>query len=237
MPTRIAGFVIDSSGNPVSGATVTPVASDGTTGTPANTDLNGFVAIAGLLDKTWTGKVATHGFQHAVETFLSDDLHNQSNTLSAHDFAQLRGKAVANQMNSGSAASGDLLTADGGGNAVFQVPAAKLKSQPGVLYIENPVAADEFVIAYCPNACTMKRVVLKTDAGTIDGNIFIRDETTPDSGTTKIWAADKQATSTGTAYTSFDTAAIGTGKVLVWKASAKGGSPTKLWVFHDKEVS
>lgn len=128
MATRIAGFVYTlSTGLAVNGATVTPRASDGSVGTTGVTNANGFVAIAGLADKTWMGTVANSAqvFESVTiaEQILSDDLHGQSNTLSAHDFSQLRGKATSVQISSGSAAAATVLTADGGGNTSWATPA------------------------------------------------------------------------------------------------------------------
>lgn len=98
MPTRIAGFVYTlSTGLAVSGATVTPRASDGSAGATGVTNSAGFVAIAGLEDKTWFGTVANAGqvFVPALETFVSDDIHNQASTLSAHGWSQIREKPSA----------------------------------------------------------------------------------------------------------------------------------------------
>lgn len=133
MPTRIAGFVFDSSGAPVNGATVTPRASDGSTGTTGVTNAAGYFAIAGLADKIWAATVATstQRVAHAVETLQSDDIHNQSNTLSAHDFSQLRGKAVAGQINSESASAGTVLTANGTGGATWATSSGGIGGSTG----------------------------------------------------------------------------------------------------------
>ena len=133
MPTRVAGFVLSqATGTTVSGATVTPRATDGSTGTTGVTDAAGFVAIAGLANKTWVGTVASAGQVFIpvapTEQFVSDDLHNQSNTGAAHDFSQLRGKAVASQINSQSSALNNVLTSDGAGNATW---AASAGGAPG----------------------------------------------------------------------------------------------------------
>jgi hypothetical protein len=124
MPTRVAGFVINqSTGTVVPSATVTPRATDGSTGTTGLTDAAGFVAIAGLANKTWVGTVASAGQVFVpvapTEQFVSDDLHNQSNTGAAHDFSQLRGKVTAPQVNSQTASPSTVLTADGVGNATW----------------------------------------------------------------------------------------------------------------------
>jgi hypothetical protein len=124
MATRIAGFVYTlSTGLAAGGITVTPRASDGSVGATDVTNANGFVAIAGLADKVWIGTVANSAqvFSPCTisEQFVSDDLHGQSNTLSAHDFSQLRGKVVATQVNSQASALNDVLTSDGAGNATW----------------------------------------------------------------------------------------------------------------------
>lgn len=125
MATRIAGFVYTlSTGLAAGGVTVTPRASDGSVGTTDVTNANGFIAIAGLADKIWVGTVAsaTQVFSPCTiaEQIVTDDLHGQSNTLSAHDFSQLRGKVVATQVNSQAAALNKVLTADGAGNSTWE---------------------------------------------------------------------------------------------------------------------
>lgn len=127
MATRIAGFVYSlSSGLPASGVTVTPRASDGSSGTTGTTNAGGFVSIAGLPDKTWTGTVANAAqvFVPATmgEGMLVDDLHGQRNTIGAHDFSQLRGKATVGQISSEAATAAYVLTSDGLGNATWSAP-------------------------------------------------------------------------------------------------------------------
>lgn len=124
MATRIAGFVYAlSTGLPVAGVTVTPRASDGSVGSTGTTNGGGYVSIAGLSDKIWTGTVANAAQVFSPVTMgeseIVDDLHGQRNTLNAHDFAQLRGKAVAGQINSETATASHVLTADGLGNATW----------------------------------------------------------------------------------------------------------------------
>lgn len=148
MPDRIAGFVISqNTGLPVSGAVVTPRASDGTTGTTGVTNTAGFVQIVGLADKAWTGTVASAGqsFQVATERVATDQIHGQSNTLFAHDFNQLRGKLVVNQITAESASFGKVIASDGAGNATWLLVADSF----GV-----PVAQGDLLYGNAPSSLT-----------------------------------------------------------------------------------
>lgn len=168
MATRLAGFVYtQSTGAIVSGATVTPRASDGTSSSTDTTNSAGFVAFNGLADKTWFGTVASSSqvFVPATETWVNNFVHNESGRLSAHDFAQIRGKLIANQINSGSAAEGDVLTSDGAGNATFEEsPMSSVKHATATVTsattttIATPAAGKKILVfecdAFCSNANT-----------------------------------------------------------------------------------
>jgi len=83
------------------------------------TDSAGYFAAAGLADKTWTGTVSNASWrvQFPMERWIQDDIHNQLNTLNAHDFAHLRGKLIAGQVDSESATASQVLSANGAGQA------------------------------------------------------------------------------------------------------------------------
>jgi len=108
--------------------------------------------------------------------------------------------------------------------------AAKNKTVRKILYIEDPTAADVFPLLSVADNCTLVRVTHKTDTGTVDFNLEKRAEGTPATAGTNVWTVDKQASSTSTAETTFDSAAIPADNWLVYAASAAASSPTKLWI-------
>lgn len=108
--------------------------------------------------------------------------------------------------------------------------AAKNKTVEKILYVENPAASDVFPLLKVPDACTLVRVTHQTDTGTVDFNLEKRAEGTPATAGTDVWTTDKQAGSTMTGETSFNSAAIPADNWLIFSASAVASSPTKLWI-------
>ena len=118
----------------------------------------------------------------------------------------------------------------GGGTLDSARLAAKNKTIKKILYVENPTASDVFPLLKVPDACTLVRVTHQTDTGTVNFNLEKRAEGTPATAGTDVWTTDKQAGSTMTAETIFNSAAIPADNWLVFAASAVATSPTKLWI-------
>lgn len=205
MPTRLAGFVYTlSTGLPVNGATVTPRASDGTAGTTGATNSTGFVAIAGLADKTWFGTVAssTQVFIPALETFVTDDIHNQSNVLSAHDVTQIRGLDA-------------------------RVPA--LVYHEFTITVENPTATENIVMRQFHEAVTITSLRCSVIGGT---SVTIDPEhgSTITTATKLLPAADAiaSASTSGEIINTFNDATLAAGDFLRLKTTAISGTPTQI---------
>lgn len=194
MPTRIAGFVYTlSTGLVVNGATVTPRASDGSAGSTGTTNSAGFVAIAGLADKTWFGTVASSSqvFIPAVETWVQEDIHNQANVLSAHGFAQIRDRITASQM-----------------------PAA-YEYQEVTVTVETPTVSDNIIIRQFHQAVTIESVRATSIGGTTCSYDVEHGSTV--STATKLFSAAvavATADTDGVETTSFNDATLAAGDYL-----------------------
>ena len=129
----------------------------------------------------------------------------------------------------GTPASGVLTNCTGLPPAGLTAPARTITR---IIYIENPVATDDFPICFVADSATMVRVVAVTDVGTVDFNIEKRAKLTPDVAGTNIWTVDKQAVAAGLDQTTFDSGGVATSadEWLTFAASAVASSPTKLWV-------
>lgn len=97
-------------------------------------------------------------------------------------------------------------------------------------YVESPSGSKTFPMAGIPNGARITGVRHKTDTGTVDFNVELRDETTPfTSSTTKLFSSDKQASTTSALETVF-TNNLSPGKKLHYVESAVASSPTKVEV-------
>lgn len=188
---------------------------DDTANNEVDVDL-GAVAVTQLSDvsaKTGSGTTVVMSGSPTIATPTIADL---SNATHSHQNA-----AGGGALDAAAIGSGTLATARIG---------ARHRTVARVLYIENPTAADEFPLAYVPDAATLVAVRAVTDIGTVDFNIEKRSKLTPDVAGTNVWSADKQATASGLEQTSFDAGSIGADEWLHYSASAVASSPTKLWV-------
>lgn len=108
-----------------------------------------------------------------------------------------------------------------------------------ILRIDDPTATDEFqIFKLGPRAGRITRVAYKTDAGTWDFNVRIRDDSKPDdaTGQTSLFAADKQATSTWAIVTSgFSDFTLDARQWLVIDSSAMSGA-TRLYLSIEVEM-
>lgn len=99
------------------------------------------------------------------------------------------------------------------------------------IYIQNPLAADVFMIGFPQNAIQVVEAHATTDVGTVDFNIEHRAKTTPDVAGTDILTADLQATAASATTTTFDNSGnVAADKWLTYVASAVAAAPTELWV-------
>lgn len=99
-----------------------------------------------------------------------------------------------------------------------------------MIYIEEPESTDVYPIVKVAKDMTISRLTHKVDTGTIDFNLDVRAEGTPETSGTNVWTAYKQATTASTVETSFTSSAVTDNQWLVYAASGTTGTPTKLWV-------
>lgn len=188
---------------------------DDTVNDEVDVDL-GSVAVTQLSDvsaKTGTGTTVVMSGSPTITTPTIADLSN-----AAHGHQDAAGGGT---LDAAAIGSGALATARIG---------SRHRTIARVLYVENPTAADEFPLAYIPDAATMVAVRAVTDVGTVDFNIEKRSKLTPDVVGTNVWSAEMQATASGLEQTAFDAGSIGTDEWLHYSASAAASSPTKLWI-------
>lgn len=176
----------------------------------------GAVAVTQLSDvsaKTGTGSTVVMSGSPTITTPTIGDLTNATH---GHQNA-----AGGGALDAAAIGSGALATARIG---------ARHRTAARVLYIENPTAADEFPLAYVPDAATMVAVRAVTDVGTVDFNLEKRSKLTPDVAGTNVWTADRQGTAAGLEQTTFDAGSIAADEWLHYSASAVASSPTRLWI-------
>lgn len=104
------------------------------------------------------------------------------------------------------------------------------RQETKMIYIVNPIATDDFPLAFIHSAATVISIVAVTDVGTVDFNIEKRNQLTPDVAGTDIDGSEMQATTSGLNQTSFTAGDIDPDTWLNYNASAVATTPTKVWV-------
>lgn len=102
------------------------------------------------------------------------------------------------------------------------------------IYIQYPGATDAFEIAHIHPlyTVTLTKVTGVTTGGTVDFNLNMRANLTPDVAGDDVWVADKVAGDGGAELEeeAFDDGTVAAEERLWYAASAVAGSPTELWV-------
>ncbi len=109
--------------------------------------------------------------------------------------------------------------------------AAKNRTITKILYIEDPVAADSFPIAFLADDVHMVQVRGVTDVGTVTFNIERRTTDAPDAVGTDVLSSDLPAVAAGASTTAF--AASGVVVAEQWlncNITSVATSPTKVWI-------
>jgi len=131
-------------------------------------------------------------------------------------------------------ADGEVLTAQADGTVGWEAAAGGGGTITKLVYIENPTASDVLPVFYTPAASTISKVVFGVVGGggtDIDFNLEYRSQLTPDTTSgTQLWTTDEVAGETFEANTTFNDATIPADKWVTYVASAKTGSPTKIYV-------
>lgn len=109
--------------------------------------------------------------------------------------------------------------------------AAKDRVITKIVYIEDPIAADSFPIAFLADNVTMVQVRGVTDVGTVVFNIERRATNTPDVAGTDVLSSDLTATTAGASTTSFAASgAVAAEQWLNCNVTSVASSPTKVWI-------
>lgn len=109
--------------------------------------------------------------------------------------------------------------------------AARDRTITKIIYIEDPVAADSFPIAFLADAVSFVKVRGITDVGTVTFNIEFRGENTPDAVGTDILTSDLVADATGEETTTFDSSGdVVAERWLNCNVTSVATAPTKVWI-------
>lgn len=204
----------------------------------ADLDAVAGLATAGLVSRTGGGTAAARtivGTANEIEVVNGDGVAANptigipsSPVLTTPTIADLTNMSHSHQDNAG----GGILSAAAIATGTLNSDrfAAKNKTITKMVYIEDPVAADSFPIAFVADAITMIQVRGVTDTGTVDFNVEHRATDTPNVAGTDTLTADLQANATGASSSTFSDATVPAERWLNFNASATTGSPTKLWV-------
>lgn len=105
----------------------------------------------------------------------------------------------------------------------------------GVFYLQDPAAADVFIMKGVPKGATLNYASYIVDTGSLKFTVEKRANATPFSTGTAIWttpANDKTATSTSANTSSFDSGTIAARDMLFCRiASIVSGTPTGMFLY------
>lgn len=103
------------------------------------------------------------------------------------------------------------------------------------VYIENPIATDVIPFFFTSKSVKIIEIEAVTDdsadGSTVDFNIEIRGEFTPDVAGTEVLSNDMRASSTGISTTGIFHDKISSEQWLVYVAKSINNNPVKLWVW------
>ena len=121
-------------------------------------------------------------------------------------------------------------------DALDVLGSAKFHTRTHIFYLTVPAAADIIPQFDVPANATITYVAGKVDTGSVTVNLYKRNESTPDSGTTDVFSGALTFDTTWASKTITNAALTARQWLVPNVASIASGAPTKLWILVEYTV-
>lgn len=186
---------------------------------------------ADKLDGNDAADFAASSHNHAALEITSGVLAHERGGLEADVSAVAKGDVLAGTgtgsigiVAASGASDGDVLTVQGDGSVAYEaLPTVK---RAHTFYYANPQSGKAYVAAKLPASATITRIdhVAIGSGSSLDFNVEIRNESTPEATGTQVWTTDQTANTTHSTEMSFNNDSVSAHQILFVTITALGGT-------------